>query len=486
MFALNIIQSLSTKEVKLLNKFIETSCESTVIKLYETLLKYKNKINLPSKEALYEQTFSTAYKKNKDHRIRKAIFKLNQAIKDFLIYLEVKIQTDISAEMKSYYLLKSYDRLELTKEFENELSKVAFDKSETEFPHYVSQICKLQYGYHKGQTFNQENIQRMKHSLELQLFYVQLNALYQCRFIESRLNFNKYYTYYLEDMDAMDKGRVKPDFIDSIDLNEIGVDFPYAQYLRLLSISAIVMGEELVKTLISITEVLPQIRLANFNYPIELINTYGNLIMAYNAVGNFERAIEYGKIEIEFCEENGIRTTSFTFVNLIWAYICAGLINEGIALSKKYASIIEEHPNVNMIKIYIAFCHLFNGATKKAHKQIAYSTEGLSDHFKIIHRMIYTIIFIQDKEYELALNEIRNALSILRVREIENAKLLEKDFKVFSQYTKWKLDGFSAKHNDLKKISKELDVILNSSNDEAKEPYLLWLKREIEFEQQKG
>ena len=145
----------------------------------------------------------------------------------------------------------------------------------------------------------------------------------------------------------------------------------------------------------------------------------------------------------------------------------------------QYEELLRPLKNYHILNSYVVMSHLFLKNTKEANRIIQNDFDDVPDYYKMMNRIMYAISFFIDEEVELALNELKNADALVKNEKIGNSKIYLEDIKVFLAYFSDKFSHIKIPQDRLKQLKLKAQALLDSYEDELKEPYQIWLLNEI-------
>ena len=183
---------------------------------------------------------------------------------------------------------------------------------------------------------------------------------------------------------------------------------------------------------------------------------------------------------IERSEKNKRPLLSATMQNYIANQVNLGAFKTGIDFYNRYRQSIITDRQFVAITLYKAYCHLFLGQTDEALASLPTRGE-LTDHQRLMQRMVYLIVFIIRKQYELAANECQNISRMLKTRQGAHFEHYSFINNLFSKY----LDIVILERKERKAAIQTFKNELKANGDKVKqllitEFALRWLVQEIE------
>lgn len=491
MFVNDVIRSLSIRELKRLQLVIDAHKRTSVQKLFAGFIRNRTKTETPSKEEMYRWAFGKKYDKKKDYLLRKEQQFLREAVRQFLVDEEFHRICDENEEVRELFLTKALIRLKMHAEIERIINKKDSFSSNSIFPYYRSErIFNLLNYVIMHLQVHAQHLERVDEYLESWRQNLALQYLYQFRQYKVTEAFLRYRQLVTNDIEAWKRMKKewmeKPDgdmmnaFIDDLRERMQDADDPYSEYYRLYARLFFSTGEESMETLLRLREILVPLDKKGFEKEINLIMAEGNLATAYRTNEKFDLAEVHYLNQIGICRSERIPIRYTTIMNLFSIYLISGAHKKGIELFGEYGGQFRDDPIFDVMKTYVAFCHLFLKDTTAAVQAIADPGPDLAEYYRILHRLIHAIAFFIDDDIDLAINELTNLKAVMNFRKVKNAELFEKSVDLLHAYFKWARQPKGERQTDrLTDLRERARSLADATKQVDVDPHIVWLLDEL-------
>ena len=481
MRTLELLKSLSKKELELIEGTVISGKRKSLVPLFKHLKRARLKTSTPDRAELYKKVFGTAYSKNKDYLLRNELRLLNKIIYDHLINSTFKVYIEKSPSAYNQWLLKGFFDRKLKSFFETDIDTsiqlALADVRAEDAAVMLSQkgLWMIQHQPRSIETLTEQLqiTQRWKAEEERRFFYRIREAEAREAFIQSVLD-NIDNTRPKKQVDQRTAGQT------IFDLKKLENSDWLARYLLLKKHSTQTKNEvriELLKQMLEI-EQAPYFK-GDFTFNAQ-VTTLVNLALEHILIDKYEEADKYMQECMKRCELKGHPIPIANIQNCIANQVSLKRFAKGIEIFEKHRDQIAQSRSAENIAIIVAFCHLFLKQPDEAIKLLSPSARQTVDNM-VISRLIYSIAFFQRGNYDLANNELANLKRATALAD------LEKKNDIYSVVLQWVTKYFAAFTKPAPVRDKEISALRKTikEHQEILSPHLkreftlLWLVNEV-------
>ena len=481
MRTLQILSSLSDREIEEIDKVIKSQKRTSLHLIYNLLKKYRHRNGMPTNEELYLHVFGKAYTSANSFKLRHELRLLNEVLYEYLV--EDTFSNYIKKNKSTYYfwLARSFFDRKLNAVFESDIDRFVDYAKEHAMPEDGAHLLDLKslwmiYTQQKtpGNIANQvkaieewkeeqfRNIKYRLREMESRAAYLERTALANGTGVESCP----------EDM------RTAPQTY--IDLNAANGDH-YEEYLVLKKHSHQTKGPtriEVLQKMLAYEESEDyQSQYAVFASQIASLTA---IALEYILQGNFAEGNKYLLEGIERSEKHKQVIQPAVIQNYIANQINLGLYQKGIDFYNGHENVINNNRQYVSISLYKTYCHLFLRQADEALASLPQHGE-FTEHQRLMLRMVYLVVFIIRDQYDLAANECQNISRMIKTRDgghFENYGFIN---GLYSKY----VSACTLNRKERKATMQGIKKELSANNDKVgklmiTEFALRWIVKEIE------
>lgn len=438
MRTLELIKTLSEKELRQLRSVLGGKKRKSLLVLFEKLQKFRGEEEPENKE-LYEAVFKKRYTKAKDYLLRNELRLLNEEIYRILVLSTFEKHLDESNGAYEYWLSRAfYDRK--SKALFLPTASEGIAKAEghianqlTTWPVYSAPLQSM-----KGLWLT-DNVAKTESSITEQIKLVdEWMTETKRRFVYTVMEGyarGEYLQMNLARVLSKPPRESDPDDerLFSVDLKKILNADWYAAYLDLKRRMYQTKGGSRIELLTKMSEM--QTRpdfIKTFGYNPEIVN-HGNLGIEYIMQGNAENAAHHFKLAMELNEKHGTIENIAHTQNYVVTLIVQGKYHDAIAVYQRYEEGIKRSRAADLMQIYKAFAYLFLDDPDSALAALPSPSQTMIYPNMVKMRCVYLIAFIQRGEYKLAANELANLKRFIKQNTSPDGQQLE-IAELFQQY----------------------------------------------------
>ncbi len=472
-----LLKTLSKKEILDLGSIIKKNKRKSLNEIFllcNKTIKQKRNVNLKS---FFKQFYNKEYNKKDDNQLRNELRLLNNVIEQFI----VEIQISKEVKQNDYFQKKLYFNFIL----ENE----SFDLLEKELNKVFKQIeTKEDYNYFYDFFLIWTKLQSKNFKMESKYF------------VETKAFFDKLYHFWKQEVGIKTKKvEIFKSFLNrasfmvsrdlNFDENDSFIDFNeiknnnYFNFLSNKSNSLKANAEEKIEILLLMNTQLEKLKVKDINFSQEKFTLLQYLGIEYMIKSENETAFKYFKESTLL--SNSIDDNIFTkgLYNLISTSIKLEKFEEAIKMFNEHYEKIKKSNIIGLFHCIITMSYVFSGEINNAEQ-----SNKVIDSTKSVGNFLYTrcnlaVIFYENNEKELALNELTNITQSVNYHK--NQDVAYKDFtsffKIFIQstFTKSLIKENQVK---LKKMNNTIQENFKKSTISygADSLHLLWLHKKIE------
>ena len=455
MKSIELLRALTPSELSELESTIKNQKRKSLQQLYSALKKYLKRDGIPTNEELFEKAYSEKYVSEKNYLLRNELRLFNELIYDLLI--ENTFANYLKKHKSTYYywLSRSFFERKMKDAFEADIdrfigySKEGIKPEDTSLMLDLKSLWMISNNPKTPENLRQQAIVTQQWQQELTRHFK-----YRLREVESRL------AYITNTQGNIEGWEERPEDFRTPAITEIDIspsDDVFENYLILKKHSyqsKRMTRIEILKQMLAIEESKKH----NGEYtPFQAqISSLNAIAMELILLGEFAKADEYMLEAIGRCEANKQPIASNNLQNYIANQLNQGEYSRGIEFYNRYEKAISNTRQKTSIQIYKAYSHLFVHQAEEALASLPKEDE-LTEHQKLMLRMVYVIAFIIRKDYTLAANESRNVARMIKSNTGERFRIYEWINHLLQEY----IDALTKTRNER---SKNLSLLLDSIN----------------------
>ena len=404
MRTLDLIKALSEKELKLIEHELVSGKRKTLLPLFKELKKLRQKETKPDRTELYKKIYGSAYSKSKDYLLRNELRLLNEVIYEYLVFDCFKEHVGKNKSLFNRWLAQSYynRKISVFAEDINDFIADAKNRIQTE---EATLLYALRTAW--ASNFPVETRENTLAQLQEWKDEEKRRLLHRLRKIEySQVFFEENWIIRKSLLPGQPDDWTQPGEMN-VDLSGIDRTDWYTRYLTLQKYYWQSKSDEQLKYLEEIIKLSGNEQARNvIKIESHIVNIEG---MAYSLFmnGRHDQAAGFMEEPLKLSEKNHLPVSPSHLVLYIANMLLTSSFSEAISLYKKHKAIIDVSTSRGHGIIVTAYCYLFVNCPDEALQLVAQGVE-LETGETIHIRYVYTITFLLRKQYDLALNEIRN------------------------------------------------------------------------------
>lgn len=423
MKSIELLRALTPSELNKLEENIASRKRKSLQQLYTTLKKYLKREGVPTNDELFEKTFLQKYTNTKNYLLRNELRLLNELVYDILI--EDTFATYIKKHKSTYYywLARSFFERKMNEAFQADIDRfINYSKDDIKPEDSSLMLDMKSLWMISNNPKTPENL-RQQAVVTQQWQHEQVRHLkYRLREVESRL------AYITNTQGNIEGWKERPEDFRTPPITRIDIspgDDMFENYLILKKHAYQTKKHTrigILKQMLAIEERKDH----NGEYtPFQAqIASLNSIAMELILLGEFAEADKYMLDAIKRCELNNQPIASNNLQNYIANQLNQRQYNRAIEFYKTYEALILTTRQKVSIQIYRAYSHLFLHQSDEALASLP-SEDELTEHQKLMQRMVYIIAFIVRKDYALAANESRNAARMIKANPGERYRIYE-------------------------------------------------------------
>jgi hypothetical protein len=418
MRTLELLRALNDREIKDFEELLNSQKRKTLPKLYGAIKKYRKIEGVPATEELFELIFKKEYTADKNYLLRNELRLLNELFYNFFIDITFSDYIKKHKSTYNYWLARAFFERKLNSAFAADIDRfVAFNKAyiKPEDTALLLDLKSLWMIYNEPKTLKNvtQQIDATEQWKDEQIRFLR----YRLREVESRKA-------YLETTLASISGEKRSEKDDwrttpqmEISFGDMGSMDKYEQYLVLKKYSYQTAGQariDVLKQMLAIEE--GEEYTSEYSAIASQLASLNAIAMEYILLGNFVEGDKFLQESITRSEGNNLPVIFATLQNYISNQINLGNYQKGIDYYNFKRELIEKGRQYVQTSIAKVYCHLFLGQTDEALASLPLQAQ-LTDHQQLMVRMVYLIVFIIRKQYDLAVNENQNIGRMIKARQ---------------------------------------------------------------------
>ena len=418
MRTLELIKSLSKKELKLVEEQVATSKRKSLAPLLKELKRLVAQKIEPSRAELFKKAFNAAYSKDKDYLLRNELRLLNELMYELLVVECFKEHVGKNKSLFNRWLAQSYYNRrtplfgEDINDFINEAKKL-LQTDELSALHALNAAWTSAY-----RTAEKEKV------------LAQINAWEQdekIRFLH-RLRKIEYTRLYFEENIHGRNQQTKPETDDwsvpgkmTIDFSDIDKSDWYTRYLTLQKYYWQSKGDTQLKYLEEVVKISGSPEAKNVIKTESHITSLEAMAFSLFVNGRHQEADDYMQAPLALYEKHKLVARPTHVVIYMTNELLLERFDKAINLYDQYKANINLSTSRGHAIMTSAYCYLFIGNADEALNMVALGPE--LDPNELLHiRYVYAAAFILRKQYALAQTEIRNLRRMLTNANLGTAK----------------------------------------------------------------
>ena len=434
MRTLQLLGALSDREIQLLDKQIKTQKRKSLQLIYALLKKYRNSKGMPTNEELYHHAFGGEYTSANSFKLRHELRLLNEILYDYLV--DKTFNNYIKKNKSTFYfwLARSFFDRKLNGVFEADIDRFIEFAKQHAMPEDGAHLLDLKslwmiYTQQKTPGNVTGQVEAIEQWKQEHLRHIK----YRLREMESRTAYLESTAMAFANSTSSSSEDRRTDRQNLVDLSAGAYD-PYEEYLVLKKHSYQTSGLTRIEVLrkMLIYEEREEYQ-SQYSLLAPQISSLNSIAIEYILLGRFAEADKYLLDAIERSEKNKLPLLPATIQNYVANQVNLNTFKTGIDFYNRHQQSIIKDRQYVAIALYKTYCHLFLGQTDEALTSLPTKGE-LTDHQRLMQRMVYLIVFITRQQYELAVNECQNISRTLKTREgahFENYSFIN---NLFSKY----------------------------------------------------
>lgn len=456
-----IVQLLTTKELKLLQPYIENRDRDSLSNLWKTV-KRASKEEDWEKENLFEKTYGITYTKDKDYLFRNELRILNTILISFIAKTEIETEMDTKQSLNALKVLERMLNVGQTSDFDN-LWNDAF-RSATEILDYeiLSKLMDLKakwlIKFHEVSVSNYETVAM---TIEAEKRYLEKHFQERSHRLEVGQSFAKRVIKAISQSDFKSIKQKKSQLANDSSFENL------ISYYQKMSKSYLVDGEEKIRLLNELLTLYPTVVKNREELKKDINTLYGNLGLEYFLMNDFENADNAYKKAISLQQKGNFN------IEILFNY-CVNLLM--LSRYKEFINQYNIHNNAiakneklkHRFTYFNAIALMFENKAERAFELLTQdiSQRPVNDYYYF--RIVYAMVYVQLNDIDNALREVENILQSFRFRK--NAPTVDKPLvklihRLISAYSL--KDQKTKKQKELQKIRDEIkkqkDIKLNTS-----------------------
>lgn len=418
MRALEVLRVLSDREISKIDGLVKAQKRKSLQQIYAALKKYRKRSGVPAHDELYVAAFEKDYSSDKNYLLRNELRLLNEILYEYLI--EDTFSDYIKKHRSTYYywLARSFFDRKLNGPFETDIDRFIDYGKQYIKPEDTARLLDLKslwLIYTKPKTA--ENLKDQALATEEWKTEQIRHLRYKLREIEAR---HAYILSTLINIEGKVESRKDDERTEAqylVNLNDGHGYDPFEEYLILKKHSYETKGAtriEVVKKMLAIEEGSHYHgEYSAFNAQITSLTS---ISMECILLGRFAEADEYMLECLKRCDEHNHTPPPAILQNYIANQINQAQYQRGIRFYQQNENMVQGSRQYIAICLYKSYCHLFLQQADEAVQSLPVDVQ-LTEHQNLMFRMIYLIVFIVRGQHDLALNEGRNILRMIKAHE---------------------------------------------------------------------
>lgn len=407
MRTVELLKILDNKNRKVFHAGIKKHHRKKLLLLLDWFL--KNGEATTNKKEMYEAVFNAQYEEDKDYLLRNELRLLNNELEDFIASLP--LNTDTSKD-------------NLQKEI-NLLQHIAETGNEALFNTYFNTALKQASQAGKFETLAKLYSLKSKFLIRFKeisiktyneiIHLLQLENQALTSLSEETLSINTLYLHYSQRVLEQLQGTSKS--LPSLKALPLLAEAALIiQYNKLIAASYLQKGEEKIETLLAALKIHPKIIVLREEKKRDTATIYGNIALEYFLHEQHEKAHHYYKKAIASCIPAQIN------IELLFNY-CINALAMGhhkyfIDIAKQHQTAIAgNHKLKYRFQYFTAMALLFENKPKEAFLLLDHDISKRPENEYYFYRMVYSMVYYQLNDFDLAARELENILQSFRFRK---------------------------------------------------------------------
>jgi tetratricopeptide (TPR) repeat protein len=455
MRTLELLKSLSKKELKLIEEQVLLGKRKTLVPLFKELKKFTTQQEEPARPDLYKKTFGHAYAKNKDYLLRNELRLLNEIVYELLATESFKEHSAKNKSVFNRWLAQSFHDRRMPVFAEDINGFLNYAKEHVQLDE-ASAMFALRSSWASSFPISAKERDREKaveHVKEWK-YEEERRFLHRVRKIEfSQIFFEKFMKGALPPAPPEVEDWSTPG-ANHVDLTEIDKTDWYTRYLTLQKYYTQSKGNA------QLNYLQEMIKLMGSEEGVRAIKTESRIrsteALALNLFMNnlFKEAHQHMQQALKLCKTNSIPVTPPNIIIYISILLVLDQYHEALKLYEEFRGLVNASVSRSHGIVVAAYCYLFLAKPDEAWELLKQGIE-LQPAEMQHSRYIYMIVFILRGQYDLALTEVRN---LKRMLASTTPRAPESDTLVagyFQTYIRVMQSG-KGKQKTLEKLKKEV------------------------------
>ncbi|MFN8287968.1 MAG: hypothetical protein U0V74_14520 [Chitinophagales bacterium] len=480
MRALEVLRVLSDREISKIDALVKAQKRKSLQHIYAALKKYRKRSGIPTHDELYVAAFEKEYSSDKNYLLRNELRLLNELLYEYLIQDTFSEYIKKHRSTYYYWLARSFFDRKLNAPFEADIDRFVDYGKDYIKPEDTSKLLDL-YSlwliYTKPKTA--ENLQeQMRKTDEWKAEQIR-HLRYKLREVEARHAYVQSVLTNIEGKvkDRPEDGRTEGQNIINLAEGQ-GYD-PFEEYLILKKHAYQTKGLtriEVLKKMLAIEEGSSYHgEYSPFNAQITSLTS---ISLEYILMGRFAEADEFMLDCVRRCNENNSSIPPAILQNYIANQINQAQYKRGIDFYKQNEALVQGSRQYIAICLYKAYCHLFLQQADESLQALPVDVQ-LTEHQNLMFRMIYLIVFIIRGQHDLALNEVRNILRMIKAHEGHFYERYHFICTLFARYINALIKERNARKEEMAALKTEMQADKRVEQYVIVEFSLRWLVEEL-------
>lgn len=472
---IEMLNALPKKELKAIDEYIKHQKREKLKRLHKFLVKHINQTNQPDfKEKLFQFVFEKQHTSKTDYLLRNELRLLGQAIKNILVKEEIN-----QSSYKDLVFLQALKRLKIESIFTKEIERFHKEKSETGDYASLSEL---------NASFLEDVILRSKYTIKdkeqlkehiIESIESEKKAfVYKIRSIEVLLAYTERVLASLKDVKEFTPSET------SVSLNDDAINEANSKAKYWTAESYRAYNEEAIVALENSIECLEGSSNRNKDTNIKISIVKARIGLEYLLIGKYESSIKYFEASLEYKDDLPSDRLVSICINYISVLCRLEQFEKALKVYNDYPEVLainvmSERVLVQYLTLLI-LCNQIESAAKAFPKNLK---EGEMDTYQAF-RLLLCIIYIEQGDEDLALNEIDNLLRHVRTSSKGLVDAYKEIIDLVRHYIEIQVETRSIQKEKRKKALTKLNqqlIAFKSKHDkfQSESLFLKWLEKKI-------